>query len=201
MHVIDKIKTVHEGWGRFHLVTVRNGAGETFVRQVEDHGEAVCVLPYDPGRGCVMLVRQPRVGPLFTDRDSMLVEAPAGLTDGESPAIAGMREVEEETGIALAALEPAGSLWTMPGCATERMHCFLAPYCAGDRVSAGGGAPGENEEIETVELPLAEAFAMLKDGRIEDMKTTYLLQALALRHPGLAEDSGGQADPGASRRS
>ena len=86
MHVIDNIKTIHDGWGRFHLVTMKSPDGTEHPRQVEDHGDACCVLPYDPERHVVTLVRQPRVGPLFKGGDGMLLEAPAGLTDGEDPA-------------------------------------------------------------------------------------------------------------------
>ena len=185
MFEIEKVETVHDGWGRFMLATVRNGAGERFRRQIEDHGGAVCVLPYDPDRRCVTLVRQIRIGPLFAGADAILLEAPAGLTDGEAPEMAGRREVEEETGIALKEVEPAGSHWSMPGCATERMHFFLAAYGQGDRVSDGGGVAHEHEDIEVVELPFAETFVMIRDGRICDMKTVLVLQALALRHPEL----------------
>jgi hypothetical protein len=61
VHVIDNIKTVHDGWGRFLLVTMRYGDGSTHPRQLEDHGDAAAVLPYDPERRVVVLVRQPRV--------------------------------------------------------------------------------------------------------------------------------------------
>ena len=173
---------VHEGWGRFLIATVRNRKGERFKRQIEDHGAAVCVLPYDPERKCVTLVRQPRIGPLFLDEEAVLLEAPAGLTDGEPPEEAGRREVDEETGIVLRALEPVGAFWAMPGCATERIHLFLAAYEPADRVSDGGGVATEHEDIEVVELPLTEAMAMTGDGRICDIKTVLALQALALRH-------------------
>ncbi|WP_223385615.1 NUDIX domain-containing protein [Oricola cellulosilytica] len=181
MHSIENIETIHDGWGRFHVVTVSRGDGGTMLRQVEDHGDAVCVLPYDPVREVATLVRQPRIAPLFRGADALLLEVPAGLTDGEAPADAAMREVLEETGLQLGALTPAGSLWSMPGCATERMHCFLAAYSAADKVGEGGGVADEHEEIEVVELALTEADEMVRDGRISDMKTVYLLQTLKLQ--------------------
>jgi nudix-type nucleoside diphosphatase (YffH/AdpP family) len=181
VHAIKDIKTIHDGWGRFHLVTVARDDGGTMIRQVEDHGDAACVLPYDPVRKMVTLVRQPRIAPMFREEDALLLEVPAGLTDGEDPSAAALREVLEETGLKLGALMPAGSLWSMPGCATERMHCFLADYSAGDKVGDGGGVAHEHEDIEVVELPLADADDMVRDGRISDMKTVFLLQALRLR--------------------
>jgi nudix-type nucleoside diphosphatase (YffH/AdpP family) len=185
VHVIDNIKTIHDGWGRFHLVTMVSPDGTRHPRQVEDHGDAVCVLPYDPERRVVMLVRQPRVGPLFAGRDALLLEAPAGLTDGEEPADAGRREVMEETGIRLGELQHAGSLWSMPGCATEMMHFYLAAYGEADRIGDGGGVDGEGEEIEVVEMPIAVAARQAASGGITDMKTVFALQALQLRHPAL----------------
>jgi nudix-type nucleoside diphosphatase (YffH/AdpP family) len=130
----------------------------------------------------VTLVRQPRIGPMYVGEEAMLLEAPAGLTDGEAPEEAGKREVEEETGLRLHEMESVGAHWSMPGCATERMHVFLAAYGPADRVSNGGGVAHEHEEIEVVELPFVEALAMIRDGRICDMKTVMVLQSLALGH-------------------
>lgn len=185
MHVIDKIKTVHDGWGRFHLATLRYPDGSEHPRQIEDHGETTCVLPYDPDRRVVTLVRQPRPGPLFVGAPALLIEAPAGVTDGEDPAHAARREAMEETGLRLGDLQSLGALWSMPGCATERMHCYLAAYGETDRVGDGGGVAHEGEDIEVMELPVAEAAAMVASGEICDMKTVFLMQALQLRCPQL----------------
>ena len=38
----------------------------------------------------------------------------------------------------------------------------------------------EGEDIEVIEMPLAEALAGIRSGRIEDGKTVMLLQHLAL---------------------
>ena len=185
MQEIKDIKTLHDGWGRFHVATLVREDGVVLTRQIEDHGAAAAVLPYNRERGMVTLVRQTRVGPLFLGEDALVLEAPAGLTDGEEPREAARREVFEETGIRLDALEPVGAFWPMPGCATERVHCFLAGYTEADRIGDGGGVAHEHEDIEVVELPVAEAFAMAGDGRITDMKTAFLLQVLQLRHPEL----------------
>lgn len=48
------------------------------------------------------------------------------------------------------------------------------------KVGNGGGLAHEGEDIETLELPIAEALAMIADGRIVDAKTIMLLQYAAL---------------------
>jgi hypothetical protein len=44
------------------------------------------------------------------------------------------------------------------------------------KVSEGGGAEGETENIEVLELPFSEALGMIKTGEIRDAKTIMLLQ-------------------------
>ena len=50
------------------------------------------------------------------------------------------------------------------------------PFC----LAPGGGLRGEGEEIEVVELPLAEAWQMALSGTIVDIKTVLLLQGAML---------------------
>ena len=70
----------------------------------------------------------------------------------------------------------------MPGISTERMDLFLGSYAATDRVSAGGGLASENEEIEVIELPLADLVAMIEAGADMDVKVLALVQTGRL-HP------------------
>jgi 8-oxo-dGTP pyrophosphatase MutT (NUDIX family) len=110
-----------------------------------------------------------------------MIEAPAGLLDGEAPAIAAHREAVEETGYAPADLVFLFEVYTSCGSLTEKCACFLGRYTPGEQVSAGGGLASEGEDIEVFELPFEEALAMTGDGRIVDAKTILLLQGLALR--------------------
>ena len=45
---IAQTKTLYEGWLKIIGVRVRLEDGEEVRREVEDHGRAVAVLPYDP---------------------------------------------------------------------------------------------------------------------------------------------------------
>ncbi len=73
----------------------------------------------------------------------------------------------------------------MPALSTERAHLFLATYHAGDRVAAGGGLAHEGEDIDVVELPLAELASMIDTGERLDLKVLFLVQILRLRRPDL----------------
>jgi hypothetical protein len=91
----------------------------------------------------------------------------------------------EEAGVALDALEKVGAAFASPGVSTERLHLFLAPYSAADRVGEGGGIAEEHELITVVELSLDDLWARFEAGGIEDLKTLTLLLALRVRHPAL----------------
>src|SRR5581483_9136823 len=104
---------------------------------------------------------------------------------GEDGATAARREAMEEVGLRLSALEPVANAWTMPGISSERMALFLGVYGAADQVAKGGGLAAEHEEIEVIELPLAELAAMAEDGTLADLKTFALVQTLRMRRPEL----------------
>jgi nudix-type nucleoside diphosphatase (YffH/AdpP family) len=159
--------------------------GQTMRREIEDHGPAVAVLPYDPDRRTAILVRQFRAPVFLVSGDEALVEAIAGIVESDDPAACGRREASEEAGLELKALDHVGSVWTMPGVSTERMHLYLATYSEADRVGKGGGLADEHENTDVVEIALAELAGAVDAGRLDDMKTALLVQTLRLRRPEL----------------
>jgi nudix-type nucleoside diphosphatase (YffH/AdpP family) len=188
---IIETRTLYEGFVRLLSARVRMAGGEVAVREIEDHGRAVAILPYDPQRRTLLFVRLLRAPPLLAEGVPDLIEAPAGLMeDGERPEDAALREAREETGYALQTPEPLASAWTSPGISTERMDLFAAAYAPGDRVSDGGGAPGEHENALVVELDASQALAMIGRGEIADMKTLALILLLRTRRPALFEPAG-----------
>ena len=182
---IGGVRLVHEGWARYLVAEVMQDDGGRITREMEDHGRAVAVLPYDPGRRVATLVSQFRAPVLYSGGPPCHVEVPAGLLDDGAAEDEARREAVEETGLRLGALESVASAWTMPGLSTERMDLFLAAYGEADRRGPGGGLASEGEAIAVHEIPLAELAAMGRDGTITDMKTLVLLFALQLRRPDL----------------
>ena len=175
----------YKGWSRLLVASVQLADGQIIKREIEDHGNAVCVLPYDPVRRTAIVVRQFRTPILYAGQDPMLIEAIAGLAEGDDAIACARREAMEEAGLKLDAVELIARGWSMPGISSERMDLFLAAYGVADRVAPGGGLAHEHEDIEVIELPLRELAEMADTGMLTDMKTLALVQTLRLRKPGL----------------
>ena len=190
MPQILSTRSLYDGWTSLRLVRVRLDSGEVVNREVEDHGDAVAVLPYDPVRRMAMLIRIMRAPALLRAGRAALFECPAGLLDEADPAEAARREAEEEVGLALHDMEHVGRVWTSPGISAEQMDLYLAPYSAADRVNAGGGIASEHEAIEVTELGLDAVWTMAERGELDDMKTLTLVLTLRLRHPELFSADG-----------
>ncbi len=182
---IGGVRIAHDGWARFLVAEVIQSDGTRVSREMEDHGRAVSVLPYDPGRRVATLVSQLRAPLLYAGGPPSILEAPAGLLEDENPEEGARREAVEETGLRLGTLEPVASAWSMPGVSTERMDLFLAEYGSADRIGHGGGLASEGETVTVHEIPLEELAAMVERGVLADMKTLVLLFALQLRRPEL----------------
>ncbi|HEV2443576.1 MAG TPA: NUDIX domain-containing protein [Steroidobacteraceae bacterium] len=155
----------------------QDGSWQRQAREVYDRGNGAAILLYNVARLTVLLTRQFRM-PAYVNGcpDGLLIEACAGLLDGEEPAACIKREAEEETGFEVRAPRQVFAAYMSPGSVTERLHFFVAEYQDRDRVSRGGGEVNEGEEIETLEMDLDEAMRMIDSGAIQDGKTIMLLQ-------------------------
>ncbi|SIT75062.1 NUDIX domain-containing protein [Pontibaca methylaminivorans] len=146
-------------------------------------GEAAAVLPYDPRQDRVLLVQQFRA-PLFMagDPDPWLWEPVAGYVDaGESPDATARREAEEEAGLTLDVLDPAGGAYSSAGNSTEFVHLFIGIADFTTR-AGGGGLDTEGEDIRSRSLPAAELFEALDRGRLRDMPLVALALWLGRHH-------------------
>jgi GDP-mannose pyrophosphatase NudK len=180
--VIESAELVYSGWAKLTRYTLdiekHDGGTWRAVREVHDHGHGASVLPYDQARGTVLLVRQFRLPPHLSGATGMMIEACAGLLDGDTPEACVTREAEEELGFRIHNLKACGRIWGSPGALAESIWLFLADYSPADRIGKGGGKHGEDEDIEVLEMTLAEALRLIASGEIADAKTIVLLQHL-----------------------
>jgi nudix-type nucleoside diphosphatase (YffH/AdpP family) len=184
-HELVSLESRHRGWASFSVAHIRLPDGKTINREIEDHGAAVAVLPYDPERKTVILVEQFRAAPFVTSGQEHTLEAIAGIVESEDVAAEARREALEEAGVELRDLEHVATAWTMPGISTERMALYLAAYRLEDRVADGGGVAHEDENIRVVEMSFDALAGLMEAGELVDMKTLALTQALRLRRPQL----------------
>ncbi|WP_180355869.1 NUDIX domain-containing protein [Aliirhizobium smilacinae] len=146
-------------------------------REVYDRGHAAAVLLCHIDRPTVVLVRQFRPPPLINGDNPYLLEACAGVLEGDTPEECIRREAIEEAGIVVRDLRKIVSAYCNPAALTEVVTLFIGTFDDESR-TAGGGLAHEGEDIEVVELPFETAFSMIGTGEIVDMKTIILLQAL-----------------------
>jgi nudix-type nucleoside diphosphatase (YffH/AdpP family) len=149
-------------------------------REVYHRGHAAAILLHDPVRDTVVLVRQFRPPPLVNGQSPYLIEACAGLLDGDTPAECAQREALEETGIEATNLRLITAAYSNPAALTEVLTMFIGNYEGGGTLAASGGITEEGEDIEVLEMSFDEAFGKVSAGEIIDMKTIILLQALMI---------------------
>lgn len=179
---IESVEPLSRAWARLdrYVISYERSDGTTgrLIREVHDHGHGAAVLPFDASRGTVLLARQFRLPAFLNGEEGHIIEACAGLLDGNDPAECARREAEEELGYRLSNLRQMASVFMTPGAVTERITLFLADYDGGARVSAGGGHAHEGEDIEVLELPFETVRRMAGRGEIIDAKTLLLIMFL-----------------------
>lgn len=160
----------------------RDGVWQRQSRETYDRGDGATILLFNRQRQKVVLTRQFRFPAFVNGHDGMLIEAAAGLLDNASPEERNRAEAEEETGYIVQNVQKVFEAYMSPGSVTEKLHFFVGEYQADERVSDGGGVEAEGEDLEVIELPLADALRAVSQGTIVDAKTIMLLQFVALNH-------------------
>jgi ADP-ribose pyrophosphatase len=156
------------------IAEIEGPDGERHERDVLHHPGAVGVVPLHDD-GSVTLVCQYRVAV-----DQMMWEVPAGLRDvsGEPTSLTAARELAEEAGLAATAYEHLLTFHNSPGFSDEALDVYLATGLS--EVADDRQGP-EEEHMVVRRFSLAEALAMIDDGRITDAKTVIGLLAVAHR--------------------
>ena len=169
-------------------LTQRNGDVVQHKREVYDRGNGATVLLYNRQKQSVVLVRQFRVATWVNGNlDGMLIETCAGLLDDDEPEACIRKEAIEETGYQVSNVRKVFQLYMSPGGVTEIVHFFIAEYDERLRQNNGGGV--EDEDIDVLELPFAQAIEMIRSGEICDGKTVILLQYGAIKDNAQSDNS------------
>lgn len=151
-------------------------------REAYDRGNGATVLLYNVDKQTVILISQFRMPSYLNGNASgMMIEACAGLLDGDDPETCVIKEAEEESGFRVSCVEKIYEAYMSPGAVTEIVHFYIAAYKDADRVSSGGGLASEQEDISVLEVPFKKAIEMVSRGEIKDAKTIMLLQHLQLK--------------------
>ena len=164
----------------FRHTLYQGGLSGEVKREVFERGQAAAVLPYDPVRDEVVLIRQFRAGSYAAGRHPWGWETVAGIIeDGETPEDVARREAVEEAAVTITGLLPMGSVVLSPGACSETCTSFVGRI---DATGVGGlfGLASETENILVKAMPFAVARAMLDRGDIDNATAVIALQWLAL---------------------
>jgi ADP-ribose pyrophosphatase len=177
-----------EGFRRYERLRVRR-SGENVPRPLDvlRSGPAAAVLPIDPGRDEVVLLRQFRLAAHLANGRGNLVEIVAGHVEAdEQPAEAARRECVEEIGVAPGLLVELFTYLTSPGMSDEEITLFLGVVDASG-VPERAGAAAEHEETVPMRVPIDAALAALAAGTVRNGPLIIALQWLALNRGRLSE--------------
>jgi ADP-ribose pyrophosphatase len=156
------------------------GSSNELVRERVEGYRAASVLPYDPQRDQVVLIEQFRIGALEDRGGAWILEIVGGILEGvQEPESVARREVVEEAGCEVTALEPICEYMVSPGTTSERIHL----YCGRVDASKAAGIHGVHEEGEDIRVEVLtadDAIAELYNGRINSTSTIIAMQWLAL---------------------
>jgi nudix-type nucleoside diphosphatase (YffH/AdpP family) len=157
-----------------------DGTWQHQIRESYDIGDGAAVLPVDRDKGLLLLIRQFRWSAFEHGYRDLLIEAIAGKLDGDPPAVCAAKEAHEEAGVELSSLREVFHCFMSPGAVKERLHLFVADYDSTRARAPAIGVHAEGEDIQTLEVTLADALAMVAAGDIVDAKTIMLIQWAAL---------------------
>ncbi|MEO9511518.1 MAG: NUDIX domain-containing protein [Flavobacteriaceae bacterium] len=176
-----KKELLSDNWYSLNKVTFQyqreDGEWETQVREAYDRGNGAVILLYNKKKTSIILTRQFRMPTYLNgNEDGMMIEACAGILEKGNAEQTIIMEVEEETGYKISEVEKVFESYMSPGSVTEVLYFFIGQYEENMKVSEGGGAEDETENIEVMEMRFQKALQMVKNGEIKDAKTIMLLQ-------------------------
>ena len=140
-------------------------------------GDWVNILPVTSD-GKAVLIRQPRAGSL-----SVTLEVPGGMVDpGEKDfMLAGLREMEEETGFTSQRVLPLASINPNPAIMNNRCHFFVALNSVLN--PSRKHFPDAEEDIEIELVPVQDLDHMVRTGQINHALAALCIMMAAKYFP------------------
>lgn len=180
-----KSEVLSNNWYTLNKITfdyqMPDGTWVNQARESYDRGNGAAVLLYNKAKHSVILIEQFRM-PSYVNgnKTGMMIEACAGLLDGDDPVTCVIKEAEEESGYRIKNVKKVMESYMSPGAVTEIVHLFIAEYDEEMKVSSGGGLEVEQEDITVHEFDFKTVIEMVKSGKIKDAKTIMLIQYLQI---------------------
>ena len=151
-------------------------------REIFSGAHVSTVLPFDPIKNEILLIKQFRAGIISRYDDDYLYEIVAGIIDNnENPKEAAIRECAEETGCVVKKIIPIQSYFPAPGSSESYYHLFLGEINAfdGEKIM---GLENENEDILVKAFKVDDVRKMLKNKEIKNGLTLIALQWFFLEY-------------------
>lgn len=182
-------KTVHDGFLKVIEARLRyenfNGSWvEPLPLEKIERGDSVAALIWNKDTRKIVLVEQFRYPTYEPEKlgTGWIAEIAAGIIEeSEESQETVKRELIEEIGYKVEALEHIGDFYVSPGGSTEKIFLYYAEVRNVDKVAKGGGVKQENENIRILEYSWEEIQMMLDNGEFNDAKTIIALMWLKSR--------------------
>lgn len=159
--------TVYRGFFKMNRYKLRHssfhgGWCNDIVRERIENLAAVSILLYDPNQDMLVFVEQFRVGLMGSSEPPWAIETVSGFcdTEHESPEDVARREVVEETGCELKALNHIGAFYVSPGMSVEHINLYCG-WVDADKADGVHGLEHEGEEMRVVKMKRVDAVAEL----------------------------------------
>tara|TARA_B100002052_G_C15733299_1_gene529716 strand:+ start:66 stop:647 length:582 start_codon:yes stop_codon:yes gene_type:complete len=151
-------------------------------REIFSGAHVSTLLPYDPIKKEIILIKQFRAGVISRYNDDYLYEIVAGIIDNnEKPEETAKRECLEETGCEVNKIKTIQSYFPAPGSSESYYHLFLGEVNSfkGKRIM---GLKSENEDILVKAFKVDRVRKMLKNKQIINGLTLIALQWFFLEY-------------------
>jgi len=184
---INKIKKLYDGFFKLHEINFdhkkHDGQWNNNVsREIFSGAHVSILLPYDPIKKTILLLKQFRAGVIKRGNNPIITEIVAGIIDkGENAEEAAKRECKEETGCEVNKIVDIFSYYPAPGSSESYYHFFLGEINAfeGERIM---GQKNENEDILVKSYHVDEVRNLLEQKKIINGVTIIALQWFFLKY-------------------